>query len=233
MKRTSYVYLFLAFALVATGCSTVKVDQALQAPDSAYALAEVVKLASQSVDVNVYAATDLQALLPPQTSHFLQMQEIPLFQDHLDLWRMQVLTAFRQVLVQLPSLIEQSVDTVVFDNSEELLRSGNRSATTRLTTEQGTLLAEQIRAMLEDALAASSITWTLIVDRYTIWQKGTALWGRDELPVVTSDPFEHIYAYFATTYINELGVQEELLRTTPVPKGSGSFLEIFQQDGQR
>jgi len=87
--------------------------------------------------------------------------------------------------------------------------------------------------MLQEALKTSDITWDLILDRYGIWQKSTALWGREELPVVAAEPFEHLYSFFTTTYLDELGTQEERLRTTPVPKGSGSFLEIFQQDGRQ
>lgn len=233
MKRTSYVYLLLGLALLFTGCSSVKQDQALRTPDTEYALTEVVKLASQSIDVNLYAETALEILLPPQTAHFLQMQEIPLFHDHLQVWRIQVLSAFRQVVVQLPSLIETSVSTVVWKNGEDLLKAGTRSATTALVTEQGTSLAQQVRSMLQDALQNSSITWNLILDRYSIWQKGTALWGREGLPAVATDPFEHIYSFFVTTYLDELGSQEERLRTTPVPKGSGSFLELFQQEGRQ
>lgn len=233
MKRTSCVYLLLGLALLLGGCSSVKQDQALQAPDAAYALTEVVKLASQSIDVNLFADTMLEVLLPPQTEHFLQMQEIPLFHDHLDVWRMQVLSAFRQVVVQLPSLVEASVSSIVWQDAEATLKEGNRSATTRLVTEQGTVLAEQVRSMLQEALKTSDITWDLILDRYGIWQESTALWGREELPVVAAEPFEHLYSFFTTTYLDELGTQEERLRTTPVPKGSGSFLEIFQQDGRQ
>ena len=232
MKRTSCVYFLLALVFL-TGCSTTKQDQTLLATDATYALTEVVKLASQSIDVNLYANTPLTTLLPPQTAHFLQMQEIPLFQDHLSTWSNQVLGAFRQVVVLLPSLVETSVSSVVWQDSEALLKEGNRSATTRLVTEQGTLLAQEVKTMLQDALANSSITWDLILDRYNIWQKGTALWGREALPTVIADPFEHLYSYFATTYLAHLGLEEERLRTTPVPKGSGSFLEIFQQDGQQ
>jgi len=232
MKRTSCVYLLLALVLL-IGCSTTKNDQALLAPDATYALTEVVKLASQSIDVNLYANTPLATLLPLQTAHFLQMQEIPLFHDHLTTWSNQVLGAFRQVVVMLPSLVETSVSSVVWDDSEALLKESNTSATNRLVTEQGSMLAQEVKTMLQDALTNSSITWDLILDRYDIWQKGTTLWGREALPSVTADPFEHLYSYFATTYLAQLGLEEERLRTTPVPKGSGSFLEIFQQDGQQ
>ncbi len=146
---------------------------------------------------------------------------------------MQVLSAFRQVVVQLPSLVEASVSSIVWQDAEATLKEGNRSATTRLVTEQGTVLAEQVRSMLQEALKTSDITWDLILDRYGIWQESTALWGREELPVVAAEPFEHLYSFFTTTYLDELGTQEERLRTTPVPKGSGSFLEIFQQDGRQ
>jgi len=161
------------------------------------------------------------------------MQEIPLFHDHLTTWSNQVLGAFRQVVVMLPSLVETSVSSVVWDDSEALLKESNTSATNRLVTEQGSMLAQEVKTMLQDALTNSSITWDLILDRYDIWQKGTTLWGREALPSVTADPFEHLYSYFTTTYLAQLGLEEERLRTTPVPKGSGSFLEIFQQDGQQ
>lgn len=232
MKRTSCVYLLLALVLL-SGCSTFKQTQAFDVTDAQQALTEVVKLASQSIDVNLYADTPLAKLLPPQSGHFLQMQEIPLFLDHLDTWGNQVLGAFRQVVVQLPSLVETSVSTVIWQDSEKLLKEGNRSATMRLVTEQGPMLDQEVRKLLQDALAISGITWNLILDRYDIWQKGTALWGREVLPEVAVDPFEHLYSLFTTTYLAELGLQEERLRTTPVPQGSGSFLEIFQLDGQQ
>ncbi len=79
-------------------------------------------------------------------------------------------------------------------------------------------------------MEASNETWDLILDRYGIWQKGTSLWGEEVLVEVTDDPFEHLSTQFLQTYLEELGRQEEILRTTPVPKGSGSFLELFWQD---
>lgn len=221
---------FLLLLLLLTGCRTVQGPAAPDAVSSAYALEEVLKLSSQSIDANLFASQDLASFLPLEATHFPELEQIPLFLDHLALWQEQVKTGFRQVVVALPSLVDQTAARVIWDDPNKTILSGNRSATEAFITQHGTELDEEVRSMLSESLQNSQITWALILDRYDIWRKGTALWGREELKPVDIDPFSHLHAFFVSRYLDQLGQQEEQLRTTPVPKGSGSFLEVFQQE---
>ena len=221
---------FLLLLLLLTGCKTAQGPVAPDTVSSAYALEEVLKLSSQSIDANLFASQDLKSLLPMEATRFSDLAEIPLFLDHLALWQEQVRTAFRQVVVAIPSLVEQTAPLVTWDDPKQIILSGNRSATETFITQQGTELDEVIRSLLSDSLQNSQDTWALILDRYAIWRRGTMLWGREELEAVDIDPFEHLHALFVSRYLDQLGLQEEQLRTTPVPKGSGSFLEVFQQE---
>lgn len=229
MKRKVLTCL-LAISVLLAGCTTTQPIKTTIGADSAYALSEVVKLAAQTIDANLFAGLDLKALLPQEAQLFSTINGIPLFDDHLATWRNQVLSAFRQCVVELPGLVEQSADEIEWTNGDAIVSAGNRSASTYLVAESGGRLEAQLKSRLQTALLPSSITWNLILDRYGIWQRGTSLWGRESLPVIQIDPFDHLFQLFTSTYLSELGLQEERLRTTPVPKGSGSFLEIFQQD---
>lgn len=222
--------LILFICMLFIGCTSTHRDTYVSALEAEHALREVAKLASQSVDVNLFSDLQLEDLLPQDATHFSEMNEIPLFLDHLDRWKDQVQQAFRSVVVQSTILIEENIQAVVWENPQATLLQGDRSATRELTKQQGEALRTQLTQRLRDALQTSDTTWQMILDRYGIWQKGTSLWGEDVLVEVTTDPFEHLSILFMNTYFEELGRQEELLRTTPVPRGSGSFLELFQQD---
>jgi len=212
------------------GCTSTSRDERVSAVEAENALREVTKLASQAVDANLFTETELQDLLPQNAAHFSQMEGIPLFLDHLDRWQTQVQQAFRSVLVQTTILVTDNSNEVVWENPEAALLQGNQSATKELTKQRGDVIREEVLERLNDALIASEETWNIILDRYGIWQKGTSLWGEEVLVEVKDDPFDHLSTQFLETYFEELGRQEEILRTTPVPRGSGSFLELFWQD---
>lgn len=212
------------------GCTSTSRDERVSAVEAENALREVTKLASQAVDANLFTEMELQDLLPQNAAHFSQMEGIPLFLDHLDRWQTQVQQAFRSVLVQTTILVTDNSNEVVWENPEAALLQGNQSATKELTKQRGGVIREEVLEQLNDALIASEETWNVILDRYGIWQKGTSLWGEEVLVEVKDDPFDHLSTQFLETYFEELGRQEEILRTTPVPRGSGSFLELFWQD---
>jgi hypothetical protein len=223
---------FLLLFLLLTGCRTVQGPTTADAVSASYALEEVLKLSSHSVDANLFASTALPSLLPPEAGEFSRMVQIPLFLDHLTVWQEQVRTAFRQVVVAIPALVETNAPLVIWDDPEKIILQGNRSATDTFIRQQGDTLDAVVRKLLSDSLQQSEITWALILDRYDIWRKGTALWGREELKPVDVQPFDHLHALFVSQYLAQLGLLEEQLRTTPVPKGSGSFLEVFQQEAR-
>ncbi|NLK06891.1 MAG: hypothetical protein GX315_11060 [Spirochaetales bacterium] len=223
---------FLLLFLLLTGCSTVQGPTTADAVSASFALEEVLKLSSQSVDANLFATTPLPSLLPPEASEFSMMVQIPLFLDHLTVWQEQVRTAFRQVVVAIPSLVETNAPLIIWDDPDQIILQGNRSATDTFIRQQGEALDAVVRKLLFEALQQSEITWALILDRYDIWRKGTALWGREELKPVNVQPFAHLHALFVSQYLAQLGLLEEQLRTTPVPKGSGSFLEVFQKEAR-
>ena len=212
------------------GCTTTSRDERVSAVEAENALREVTKLASQAVNANLFTEMGLQDLLPQNAAHFTDMGGIPLFLDHLDRWQTQVQQAFRSVLVQATILVTDNSNEVVWENPEAALLQGNQSATKELTKQRGDVIREEVLERLNDALIASEETWNVILDRYGIWQKGTSLWGEEMLVEVKDDPFDHLSTQFLETYFEERGRQEEILRTTPVPRGSGSFLELFWQD---
>ncbi len=212
------------------GCTSTMREESVSALEAENALREVIVLASQAIDANLFSTVEVQLLLPEEADHFPTLQEIPLFLDHLENWQEEVLRAFRTVLVQTPMLIETTMHQVVWENPQTALIQGDQSASRELRKQMGEEIKEEITARLQDALKPSNETWDLLLDRYGIWQKGTVLWGEEELKEVSIDPLDHLTVLFLETYYNALASQEERLRTTPVPKGSGSFLELFQQD---
>ena len=192
---------------------------------------QVVELASQSIDVNFFVPLQ-SSLLPPEAAHFTTMNEIPLFPDRLDFWKSQVLHAFREVIIQAPQIISESLEHVIWTQGSSLLRSSNTSGTDELISQVGDQLRQELLRLVRSEIELSQITWALILDRYSIWQRATSMWGWPPLAEVSIDPSDHLSELFVTTYLRQLGVQEERLRTTPVIRGSGSFLELFQQDGR-
>ncbi|WP_319756166.1 hypothetical protein [uncultured Sphaerochaeta sp.] len=230
MTNKPLLPLIFIIIVLLMGCTSTSRDERVSAVEAENALREVTKLASQAVDANLFTEMGLQDLLPQNAAHFVEMEGIPLFLDHLDRWQTQVQQAFRSVLVQTTLLVEDSSNDVVWENPEAALVQGNQSATRELTKQRGDVIREEVLERLKDALASSNETWNVILDRYSIWQKGTSLWGEEVLVEVKGNPFDHLSTQFLETYFKELGRQEEILRTTPVPRGSGSFLELFWQD---
>lgn len=227
MTNKPLLPLIVIFIVLLMGCTSTGREEHVSALEAENALREVTKLASQTVDVNLFNEMALQDLLPKEAAHFSQMEGIPLFLDHLQQWQTQVQQAFRSVLVQTPLIVEENTKEVVWENPVAALKQGNQSATRELTKQRGEEIKAQVMKLLQEALQESDETWDLVLDRYGIWQKGTSLWGEAVLAEVTNNPFEHLSTLFLQTYFEELGKQEEILRTTPVPKGSGSFLELF------
>ncbi len=230
MTNKPLLPLIFIIIVLLMGCTSTNSGERVSALEAENALREVTKLASQTVDANLFSEMDLQNLLPQEAAHFTEMKGIPLFLDHLQRWQTQVQQAFRSVLVQTTLLIEENTQAVVWENPGAALLQGDRSATRELTKQRGNEIRAQVLELLQEALQTSNDTWNLILDRYGIWQKGTSLWGEELLAEVTDDPFEHLSTQFLQIYLEELGRQEEILRTTPVPKESGSFLEVFWQD---
>jgi len=230
-KKLLFLYpIFLI--LILSGCTSTVQNETGGNIQAQEALVEVVNLASQAVDVNLFSNVVLQTLLPNEASSFSEMHDIPLFDDHLSDWQQQVLQAFRTTLVQVPQRISVALSDMQWTDAQNLITEGNTSATDELVKQQGTNLETQIKDLLQTALKESESTWAVLLDRYTIWQAGTQLWGENNLGEISIDPLDHLYTLFIRTYFKELGSQEEQLRTTPVPRGSGSLLEIFQQDAQ-
>jgi len=230
MTNKPLLTLICIIIVLLMGCTSTSRDERVSAVEAENALREVTKLASQAVNANLFTEMGLQDLLPQNAAHFTEMEGIPLFLDHLDRWQTQVQQAFRSVLVQTTILVTDNSDEVVWENPGAALLQGNQSATKELTKQRGDVIREEVLERLNDALIASEETWNVILDRYGIWQKGTSLWGEEMLVEVKDDPFDHLSTQFLETYFEELGRQEEILRTTPVPRGSGSFLELFWQD---
>ena len=230
MKRLSSLVLLL-LALFLVGCASTARTLEPDAIAIEQALISVVELASQGIDANYFFTID-QMLFPPEAAHFSTLTEIPLFLDRLSLYKDQVLQAYRQTILASPALVSKALERVVWDQSMQILRSGNQSGTNELIKQQGEQLQQELEAVLRNELGQSMITWALVLDRYSIWQRATSLWGRQSLEEVDVDPRQYQIDLFLSVYFRQLLLQEEQLRTTPVIRGSGSFLELFQQDGR-
>ena len=233
MKRLPPTFMIGLALFLATSCTSTESIEGPNSLEIEQAFVQVVILASQEIDANLFSNVSLETFLPREAAHFAALPEIPLFQDHLQMWVTEVQQAFRQSIVQAPDLVVQALREVVWDNPQAILAQGDRSGTNQLIRQNGAQLEKQLQTMLRETLQISVPTWALILDRYTIWQNATKLWGDTNLSEVTVDPLEHLSSVWVERYLEELGVQEERLRTTPVPKESGSFLEVFQQDEQQ
>ncbi len=230
MKRFPICALLLLILLL-VGCSSTKQRQEVDATAVEQALISVVKLASQSVDANLFSSMG-QRILPAEAIVLSQRSEIPLFLERLDLYKAEVLQAYRQTILEAPTLVAESLARVVWIESPKILQAGNQSATEELLKQQGPALRESLEAVLRRELASSRQNWDMLLDRYSIWQRGTEAWTLEALTGVTVDPLEHQIEFFLSVYLRQLAFQEQQLRTTPVIRGSGSFLEIFQQEGR-
>ncbi|MGE4455005.1 MAG: hypothetical protein AB7D92_10775 [Sphaerochaeta sp.] len=230
MTNKPLIPLVMIIVVLLMGCTTTNREEGVSALEAENALREVIVLASQAIDANLFNTVEVEVLLPEEAKHFSTLQEIPLFLDHLESWQEEVLQALRVVLVQTPALLETYMHQVAWEHPQAALIQGDQSASRELRKQQGEAIKEEITVRLQDALKPSNEIWDLLLERYGIWQKGTLLWGERELEEVNTTPLEHLSTLFLETYYEELANQEERLRTTPVPKGSGSLLELFQQD---
>ncbi|NCC64496.1 MAG: hypothetical protein EOM15_07555, partial [Spirochaetia bacterium] len=135
MKRFPICALLLLILLL-VGCSSTKQRQEVDATAVEQALISVVKLASQSVDANLFSSMG-QRILPAEAIVLSQRSEIPLFLERLDLYKAEVLQAYRQTILEAPTLVAESLARVVWIESPKILQAGNQSATEELLKQQG------------------------------------------------------------------------------------------------
>lgn len=229
MKR---ILPFLLILTVLSACTSTQTGQRVTEEEASTALLEVLRLSAHTVETNLYDQYTLLMLLPPEVQHFPPFSEIPRFLELLYTWETQVKQAFRAVMLEMPTLIETASSNIVFTDSLTLITSSNSSASETLAAQQGEGLQEHVRTLLQTNLLPSEATWALINDRYNLWAKANGLWGTANLSQVEADPLRYLEQAFITTYQKQLSAAEATLRTTPVPRGAGSSLEIFQQGKQ-
>lgn len=227
MKR--YIPLLLLLVLL-TGCATTQGQQEDRTEQVRSALLEVLMIASESIEANLHADFQLSQLLPPDSVDLLQQTQIPRLQEHLEIWKQQVLLSFRKATLELPELLVPYINNLTIEDPIAIMKESNSSASDLLVERYGQEIYEEIQNLLSLHLTESMQTWDFIRDRYSIWVEGMVLLGKPRLSDIDENPSFHLSLLFAQTFAEQLTKEEIYLRTTPDFQGTGSLYETLQQD---
>jgi hypothetical protein len=187
--------------------------------------------AVDSVPSTVFQSLSVAELLPTGNEPLVQAEEeIPRLDAYFRLWEQQVKQAFRDTLRNMPSIMKPYVDELAIENPSETVRASDHSVTDLLFDRYRDEIAGKIQSTLNSALSEADDTYRTITDRYAIWSRAMEnLGGKTAAPAV-GDPAKHLEGLFLSAYRSALEDQEEAIRTTPMPQGTGSVYEIFQQE---
>ncbi len=220
--------LLLLLALLLGGCSTTQKTTTISEEEAHAAIVEVLHLSGSALDSSALGSLPFTALLKEEQLHILDLDEIPLLQQRLQLWRSEVLEAYRSTARGMGEELDPLLDTLVIDDARKLVQSKEMSATSILKAQKGEEIKTMAAALLLPALSESQKIWGIVHERYEIWSRSRVLLGEDGLPPLEENPFEQLLTVFVDSFLGALEREEMLLRTTPVVKGSGSILEVFQ-----
>ncbi len=220
--------LLLLLALLLGGCTTTEKPTTITEEQAHGALVEVLRLARSALDGSALGSLPLSALLTEEQAHILDLDEIPLLRQRLELWGSAVNEAYRSTTRLMGEQLEALLDSLVIEDARQVVLSTRISATSLLKEQKSAEITEAAAALLSLALEESRGIWDTLHERYEIWSRSRALLEKETLPPLTGDPFEQLLTRFVDGYLLELEREEMLLRTTPVVKGSGSILEVFQ-----
>jgi len=174
----------------------------------------------------------LMTMVPPSSLPLLEQKQIPRLEEHLELWSLQVIAAFRGATIAMPDLLRPFIEQLEIADPLSVMRQSDSSATELLARNHQQEIEDEVRSMLEGHLSTSSRTWEMLADRYAIWSRSKALLGEESLPSLGPDPKDHLIRIFLSAYLKELTREELYLRTTPVFQGTGSFYEILNKKVQ-
>lgn len=225
VKAMNLVLLLLALLL--TSCSTTQTAPSLTEAQAHDALVEVVRLSCQSVDLSPVDRLPLSVLLDSQSVHLLEQHDMPRLQARLSAWGDEVRAALLTTAPHLLAMIETRARVMAVADALAMVRSKS-SATHLLKQQFDTELEREATLLLDEALQHSNTLWQTITHHYEIWRHGLFL-SNEAVPAEASkDLSDHIRHIFLDAIFTALEGEEMLLRTTPVVKGSGSLLEVFQ-----
>lgn len=219
--------LLLLLALLLASCTTTQNIPSISEAEAQAALVEVVRLSAQNLDTTALTSLPLSALLDRESAHLSEEQAIPRLPQRLEAWADEVREAFRTTARLLADEVDDLAPRLLLEDGPTMIRT-KTSATSVLRHQFADEITAKGEELLAQALAPSQESWRLIRSRYEVWQHGRLLLGESQGEAVTEDLFDHLLALFTNTILDALEHEELLLRTTPVVKGSGSFLEVFQ-----
>jgi hypothetical protein len=218
--------------MLLVGCKSITTQSENKTEQLRSALITAVTEASEAVPATLHATLQTKDLLPQESLVLLDQKQIPRLDEHLLVWQQQVILAFRKTTIQIPDLLKPYIEQLVLDNPEQLLRLSNSSITDLLDKQFGSQIIGSVQLLLAEELADSQKTYETIYDRYSIWSKGKEILNEDPLPQIAKFPTAHLATIFVELYVKQLAQEESDIRTTPVPQGTGSVYEIFQQELQ-
>jgi hypothetical protein len=220
----------LLLTLMLVGCTSLSQDPEKRAEQLREAMVAAVTEASEAVPATLYESLPTIDLLPEQSRPLLYQSEIPLLQENLELWRTQVIQAFRRTSISFPDLLKPYIAKLEIEDPEATLRSSDDSVSALLSEQFGNQIVGSMQLLLAEELAESQETYDSIYDRYSIWSDSLELLGEPPLETIARFPTAHLATLFVQIYLDRLAAEESAIRTTPVPQGTGSVYEIFQQE---
>ncbi|WP_155816651.1 hypothetical protein [Sphaerochaeta pleomorpha] len=229
MKRCMVIVLSI---VVLVGCKSTSTQTENKTQQLQNALLTAVTEASESVPATLHASLQTKDLLPPESLVLLEQKQIPRLDEYLKVWQQQVILAFRKTTIKIPDLLKPYIEQLQINNPQQLLRSSNSSVSALLNAQFGIQIIGSVQLLLANELTESQKTYEAIYDRYSIWSKGKGLLGEEALPQIAKFPTAHLATIFVELYLKQLSQEESDIRTTPVPQGTGSVYEIFQQELQ-
>jgi len=220
--------LLLVLALALASCTSLQSPASVDQETAQRALVEVLRLASAGLDADDFASLALTDLLDHQSVHLVELKDIPLFEQRLEVWGKEVIAAFWHSASRFPLHLEPLFEGLTFPEAKAMVDDNTKTATQYFSAQHHEQIVELARLLLVEELAEASSQWSRIAGRYHIVRNSHILLEEHDLGAITDDLFEHLVELFVHQYLSALAEEELQLRTTPVIKGSGSFLEIFQ-----
>ncbi len=220
--------LLLLLALALSSCSSLQSPASIDQETAQEALVEVLRLASAGLDADDFASLELIDLLDQESAHLIELREIPLFERRLQAWGDEVIAAFWHSASRFPPHLEPLFKNLAFPDAKAMVSDNTKVATLYFSDQYHNQIVAIAQMLLGEDLVEASAQWDRIVGRYRIIRNSRLLLEEQDLGAITENLFDHLVDLFVHQYLTALAEEELLLRTTPVIKGSGSFLEVFQ-----
>ncbi|MGI6490104.1 MAG: hypothetical protein ACOXZ7_06165 [Sphaerochaeta sp.] len=150
--------LLLLLALLLGGCSTTQKTTTISEEEAHAAIVEVLHLSGSALDSSALGSLPFTALLKEEQLHILDLDEIPLLEQRLQLWRSEVLEAYRSTARGMGEELDPLLDTLVIDDARKLVQSKEMSATSILKAQKGEEIKTMAAALLRPALSESQGT---------------------------------------------------------------------------